>query len=106
MQDLLDALGIKGSILAAGLAGGVLRALSHRRFKFREMVASPICGALAAGYLTVPTLHYIKSVGLPLPPDDVASAHAAAFLIGVCAMWIADILLELVVRRLKPQADR
>ncbi|PSJ56160.1 hypothetical protein [Kumtagia ephedrae] len=51
-------------------------------FKFREIVASPICGALAAGYLTVPTLHYIKSIGLPLPPDDVASAHAAAFLIG------------------------
>jgi hypothetical protein len=74
MQDFLDALGIKGSILVAGLAGGALRALSHRRFKFREMVASPICGALAAGYLTVPTLHCM--------------------------------LLELVVRRLKWQADR
>ena len=34
------------------------------------MVASPICGTLAAGYLTVPALHYIKSIGLPLPPDE------------------------------------
>ncbi len=62
--------------------------------------------ARRSGYATVPTLYYIKSVGLPLPPDDVASAHAAAFLVSVCAMWIADILLELVVGRLKPQADQ
>ncbi|MFI0844445.1 hypothetical protein [Mesorhizobium sp. IMUNJ 23232] len=104
INDLLDALGIKGSILVAGLAGGLLRALSRRRFKFREMAASPICGTLAAGYLTVPALHYIKSIGLPLPPDDIASAHAAAFLIGVCAMWIADILFEIIVRWVKPKA--
>ncbi|WP_442580699.1 hypothetical protein ACSBOB_01480 [Mesorhizobium sp. ASY16-5R] len=104
LNDLLNALGIKGSIVVAGLAGGVLRALSHRRFKLREMVASPICGALAAGYLTVPVLHYIKSVGLPLPADDVASTHAAAFLIGVCAMWIADILFEIIVRWIRPRA--
>ncbi|MFI0849294.1 hypothetical protein [Mesorhizobium sp. IMUNJ 23232] len=89
INDLLDALGIKGSILVAGLAGGVLRALSHRRFKIREMVASPICGALAAAYLTVPVIHYAYSVGVPLPPDNnQAGTHAAAFLIGVCAMWI------------------
>lgn len=36
----------------------------------REMVASPICGALAAAYLTVPVIHYVKSIGLPMPPDD------------------------------------
>ncbi|MEQ1956067.1 hypothetical protein [Mesorhizobium sp. CN2-181] len=72
--------------------------------QFRERVASPIYGTLAPGYLTVPALHYIKSIGLPLPPDDIASAHAAAFLIGVCAMLIADIPLEVVVRWVKPKA--
>lgn len=103
MNGILEMLGLKGTVLAAGLAGGVLRALSHRRFKWREMLASPICGALAAGYLTVPVLHYVKSIGLPMPPDDVASTHAAAFLIGVCAMWIADMLFELLVRWLRPK---
>jgi hypothetical protein len=81
-----------------------VQALSHRRFKPREMVASPTCGTLATGYLTVPVLHHIKSIGLPLPPDDVASTHAAAFLIGVCAMWIADILFEIVVQWIRPKA--
>jgi hypothetical protein len=49
-------------------------------------------------------LHYIKSIALPLPPDDTASAHAAAFLIGVCAMWIADIMFEIVVGWFGPKA--
>ena len=104
MNGILEALGIKGSIVVAGLAGGVLRALSHRRFRFREMVASPICGALAAAYLTAPVLYYVKSIGLPLPPDNQASTHAAAFLIGVGAMWIADILFEIIARWVKPTA--
>ena len=51
----------------------------------------------------MPVLHYIKSMGLPLPSDDIARAHAAAFLIGVCAMWIADILFEIMARRIKPK---
>ncbi len=56
MHDLFDLLGIKGPVVAAGLAGGVLRALSRHRYKLREMVASPICGALAAAYLTLPVV--------------------------------------------------
>ena len=101
--SLFDLLGIKPAVMVAGLAGGALRALSRQRFKLREMVASPICGALAAGYLTTPVLHYVKAIGLPTPPDDIASSHAAAFLIGVCGMWIADIVFEIIVRRFKPK---
>ncbi|RVD34416.1 hypothetical protein EN746_36240, partial [Mesorhizobium sp. M8A.F.Ca.ET.023.02.2.1] len=58
MHDLFDLLGIKGPVVAAGLAGGVLRALSRHRYKLREMVASPTCGALAAAYLTLPVVQY------------------------------------------------
>ena len=32
-------------VVVAGLSGGILRALSRHRYKVREMVASPICGA-------------------------------------------------------------
>ena len=77
MHDLFDMLGIKGPVVVAGLAGGVLRALSRHRYKLREMIASPICGALAA-----------------------------AFLIGVSAMWISDIVFEVIVRRFKPAGDK
>lgn len=104
MHDLFDLLGIKGPVVAAGLAGGVLRALSRHRYKLREMVASPICGALAAAYLTLPVVQYARATGLPLANDDTTTL-AAAFLIGVCAMWISDILVELVVRRLRPTVE-
>ena len=102
MNEWFDLLGIKGPVVAAGLAGGVLRALSRHRYKVREMVASPICGALAAAYLTLPVVHYFRATGLPIPAtDDDTTTLAAAFLIGVSAMWISDIVFEVVVRRFK-----
>ncbi|MER9574912.1 hypothetical protein NKI78_04565 [Mesorhizobium sp. M0400] len=103
MHDWFDLLGLKGPVVAAGLAGGVLRALSRHRYKVREMIASPICGALAAAYLTLPVVHYFRATGLPIPEtDDDTTTLAAAFLIGVCAMWISDILFEFIVRKFKP----
>jgi hypothetical protein len=102
MHDLLDFLGIKAPVLIAGLSGGILRALSRHRYKLREMVASPICGALAAAYLTLPVVAYFKATSLPIPdPADDTTTLAAAFLIGVSAMWISDILFEFIVRRFK-----
>jgi hypothetical protein len=106
MNEWFDVLGIKGPVVAAGLAGGVLRALSRHRYKVREMVASPICGALAAAYLTLPVVHYFRATGLPVPAtDDDTTTLAAAFLIGVSAMWISDIVFEVVVRRFKPEKE-
>ena len=102
MHDLFDLLGIKGPVVAAGRAGGALRALSRHRYKLREMIASPICGALAAAYLTLPVVAWFKASGLPMPdPADDTTTLAAAFLIGVSAMWISDIVFEDVVRRFK-----
>ena len=102
MHDIFDMLGVKGPVVAAGLAGGVLRALSRHRYKLREMIASPICGALAAAYLTLPAVAWFKATGMPVPdPADDTTTLAAAFLIGVSAMWISDIVFEVIVRRLK-----
>ena len=107
MHDLFDMLGIKGPVVAAGLAGGVLRALSRHRDKLREMIASPICGALAAAYLTLPAVAWFKATGMPIPdPADDTTTLAAAFLIGVSAMWISDIVFEVIVRRFKPAGDK
>ncbi|PSJ49382.1 hypothetical protein C7I85_30275, partial [Mesorhizobium soli] len=63
LTQIMEALGINGSVVVAGLSGGVLRALSRKKLKVREMILSPICGALAAAYLTLPTVHYLKAVG-------------------------------------------
>lgn len=107
MHDLFDMLGIKGPVVAAGLAGGVLRALSRHRYKLREMIASPICGALAAAYLTLPAVASFKATGMPIPdPADDTTTLAAAFLIGVSAMWISDIVFEVIVRRFRPAGDK
>lgn len=103
--EFFDFLGIKASIVLAGLSGGVLRALSRRSYKLRELVASPICGALAAGYLTTPMVHYLGVFNWPMPPDQVAAQHAVAFLVGVSAMWISDAVFEYVIRRVKPVAS-
>lgn len=98
--EFFDFLGIKASVVLAGLSGGILRAMSRKAYKVREMIASPLCGALAAGYLTTPAIHYLGAVNWPLPPDQIATQHATAFLIGVSAMWISDAVLQFVARRL------
>ncbi|WP_353842252.1 hypothetical protein [Mesorhizobium sp.] len=42
----------------------------------------------------------------PIPAtDDDTTTLAAAFLIGVSAMWISDILFEFIVRKFKPIAQ-
>lgn len=51
-------------------------------------------------YLTLPVVQYARATGLPLANDDTTTL-AAAFLIGVCAMWISDIMFEAIVRRFK-----
>ncbi|WP_331283558.1 hypothetical protein [Agrobacterium sp. LMR679] len=63
--DFLDALGIKLGVLFAGFFGGVLRALSRPNVTWKEMIVSPVCGALAAAYLTTPLLHYLYSINWP-----------------------------------------
>lgn len=100
LNDLLQSVGIDPSVLVAGAGGGVLRALSRKRLKIREMVLSPICGALAAAYLTLPVVHYGQRVGWPMPDEPTQAVLAAAFLIGSCAMWISDMVFNWIARRI------
>ena len=103
MDDPFSEYGLKTSVLLAGFAGGILRALSRKKSSMKETIASPICGALAAGYLTGPIVHYLRAVNFPLPPDDGTNVglHAAAFVVGVCGMWISDALFEIISTRLR-----
>ncbi|MFS2326579.1 hypothetical protein U2P60_14370 [Brucella sp. H1_1004] len=103
MDDPFSEYGLKTSVLLAGFAGGILRALSRKKSSMKETIASPICGALAAGYLTGPIVHYLRAVNFPLPPDDGTNVglHAAAFVVGVSGMWISDALFEIISTRLR-----
>ncbi|MFB2562415.1 hypothetical protein [Rhizobium sp. IMFF44] len=101
INDFLEALGIKAGVAVAGLMGGVLRGLSRRRYTMREIFASPVCGAIAAAYLTEPALFYLRAINWPLPERDVAAMNATAFVVGVCAMWLADVIFDELMRRFK-----
>ncbi|MQB09656.1 hypothetical protein DXT96_07285 [Agrobacterium sp. ICMP 6402] len=96
--DFLDAIGVKLGVLLAGFFGGVLRALSRPNVTWKEMIISPVCGALAAAYLTTPLLHYLYSINWPLPEDPIATMNAAAFVTGASAMWISDLIISRLTR--------
>lgn len=102
MNDPFNEYGLKTSVLVAGFAGGILRALSHKKSSLKETIASPICGALAAGYLTGPIVHYLQVMNFPLPPDDGTDVglHASAFVVGVCGMWVSDAIFQVINVRL------
>ncbi|MDL2403836.1 hypothetical protein [Rhizobium mayense] len=101
INDFFDAMGIKLGVAVAGLMGGILRGLSRRRYTAREIFVSPICGAIAAAYLTEPVLYYLRSINWPLPDVEQSAMNSTAFLVGVCAMWIADIMFDEMTRRFK-----
>jgi hypothetical protein len=67
LREFLASIGINPSVLTAGSADGILRAHSRKRFKAREMIASRVCAALVAAYLTEPTIYYLKAVKLAAP---------------------------------------
>ncbi|MEF0938770.1 hypothetical protein [Rhizobium sp. BR 362] len=98
VNEFLDSLGIKVGVAIAGLSGGILYGLSRRRYTIREVAASPICGALAAVYLTEPALYYLRAINWPLPQRDAAAMNATAFVVGICAMWIADLIFNSISR--------
>lgn len=57
--------GLKATVVVAGFAGAVLRAISYKNYIFREAIASPAYGILAAGYLTESLIHYLRIIHFP-----------------------------------------
>jgi len=106
VTEMLAKFGLDPAILIAGTAGGLLRGLSRQRFKVREVILSPICGALAAGYLTPVAIHIARHYQFPPLPDDpdTAARYATAFVIGTMAMWLSDLVFAAAWRWIKTKA--
>lgn len=102
MDNPINPFGLKDSVILAGAMGGFLRALSTKHSTFREVVASPICGAIAAAYLTEPIVHYMRAINLPLPPSDGTNTalNAAAFVVGICGMWCSDFIIGWIEKKI------
>lgn len=105
MQEPFNDLGLSAPVLLAGFMGGVVRAMSRGYTSFRSVIASPVCGALCAGYLTKPFIHYVDKIGFPLPPVEASGNDtallAAGFVVGICGMWISDFVFLQVNRLMK-----
>ena len=99
-QDLLRDFGVNPEVFIAGGAGGVLRALYRKKISLVERILSPLSGALAAAYLTIPVVHYAVKLGFPTPDDPQPAVLATGFLVGTSAMWISDIVFAVITRRL------
>lgn len=88
MWDWLEAaFGIKMAHLAAGAAGGTVRAFVTKG-SWVQAVAAVICGSLAAAYTTSPVFE-IATKTLPITPDQ-PSEYACSYLVGITAMFIAE----------------
>lgn len=105
LGDLLRSVGVDPSFLAAGAAGGLLRALTRRKIRLREIVLSPVCGMLACVYLTVPIVQYLRLMGWPIPTDEFHVYLATSFLVGNAAMWMSDMLFGVVGRWFRRSPD-
>lgn len=105
MQEPFNDYGLSAPVLLAGFMGGVVRALSRGYTSLRTVIVSPVCGALCAGYLTRPLVHYVDKLGIPLPPIDASGSDssllAAGFVVGICGMWISDFVFLQANRLLK-----
>ena len=98
ISDLLRSIGIDPSFLAAGAAGGLLRSITRKKIRVREVIVSPVAGMLACVYLTVPIVQYLSMAGWPMPENDFHVYLASSFLVGNSAMWASDALFSFIAK--------
>lgn len=98
ISDLLRSIGIDPSFLAAGAAGGLLRSITRKKIRLREVIVSPIAGMLACVYLTVPIVQYLQLIGWPMPENNFHVYLASSFLVGNSAMWASDLLFGAIAK--------
>lgn len=108
MSQWLNDLGFQPSVLLAGFLGGVVKIATGGKTTIREAITAPCCGAISAGYLASPVLHYIDKVGIltPTPENYASMIGAVGFLVGICAMRITSIVMAYLPRMLKSKQSQ
>lgn len=92
MDPFQAILGIKGTHLLAGVAGGTVRAFLAGG-GWLAAFSSVVIGSLTAGYLTAPVFAGVQA-WFPFVENDTSSEHAIGFLVGLTAMLICEGVLR------------
>lgn len=88
-QDYLTYIGIEVSHIAAGLAGGIVRAVLRPGGSFLTCFSTTFVGVLSAAYATP-----LAKIYLGLTEADLAMTNALAFGIGLMGMSVAEGLIR------------
>lgn len=76
--------------LAAGLSGGIVKALFSRGRQLAELIPAALGGALTANFLAAPFGHFVgKMLGM-----DPVGTGVAGFVVGLTAMSICQQLIS------------
>lgn len=97
-MDVFTGLGLEPSVLFAGFLGGVVRAILTHETSVKDILGSPVCGALCAGYFTEIAVHYLSGSGFTFPTEEKQRSFelAVGFIIGICGMWLSRYILNKV----------
>ncbi|MDX0947223.1 hypothetical protein [Sinorhizobium medicae] len=83
---LLKIMGIEASHLLAGIAGGIVAAITEKNGSIWVRLAAGFVGALTAALLT-------PLVALTFTGVSATTLNAAAFILGMCGKWICESLI-------------
>lgn len=84
----LKLMGIEASHLFAGIAGGIVAAITEKNGSIWVKLAAGFMGALAAALLT-------PLVGIVFAGASATTLNAAAFIIGMCGKSLCEALIAL-----------
>lgn len=102
-MEPLKEYGLEASLAVAGLAGGLLHAISKKGLTMKQRFLSAICGALSASFLTAPVYHAALMLPISLPPASESNELylSTAFIVGNCGWYISEWVYDWVEAWLK-----
>lgn len=98
------AFGIKLFHLVAGTAGGVVRSFVVGRYTVVEAIGAVIVGGLTAGYGTPVVVPLVAKWAAQVGHEAPGVEGATGFLLGLCGMTFAEILIRWAKRWKGPPA--
>lgn len=93
MDYLYDIVGIKLTHVAAGVAGGLVKAF-YTGGSLMQAVTNVVVGTLTAAYLTTPVYFMALKYAPWEIPGEPSTEHAIGFIVGFTAMLVCEALTK------------